>query len=110
HVPERTIARVGLAAIGRLCGLRGVVEPALDPGPFLADDLVELLADVGQDVAELIPLLELLAAAPEPLAELVQTGEIRPGGVARPPAAFHQAAERLAEIALGHDVVGERVE
>ena len=27
-----------------------------------------------------------------------------------PPAALHQPAERLAEVALGHDVVGERVE
>ena len=30
--------------------------------------------------------------------------------VAGPPATFHQAPQRLGQVALGHDVVGERLE
>ncbi len=97
----------GRRAVGRGGGL---VEPALDPGPLLGDDLVELLADVGEDVAQLIALLELLAPTAESLAELVQAGQVGPGRVGRPPAALHQAAKRLGEVAFGHDVVRERVD
>ena len=60
-------------------GCRRLVEPALDPGPLLGDDLVELLADVGEDVAQLVALLELLAPAAEPLAELVRARRGRGG-------------------------------
>ena len=101
--------------LGRRSGLRsrrrsGLVQPALDPGPFLGDDLLELLADAGQDVAQLVPLLELVAPEPKSLAEVVQTGQIRARRVARPPATLHQPPECLREIALGHDVVGEGIE
>ena len=33
-----------------------------------------------------------------------------PGRVTRPPAALHQPAKRLGQVALGHDVVGQGVE
>ena len=105
HRAERRVGRSS-----RPGGGGGLVQAALDAGPLLGDDLVELLADVGQHVAELVALLELLAPAAEPLAQVLEAGQVAAGRVARPPAALHQPAERLAEVALGHDVVGQRVE
>ena len=61
------------------------------------------------DVAQLIALLELLAPPAEALAEVVEAVEVGAGRVAAAPAAFHQPPERLAEVAFGHDVVGEGV-
>ena len=91
-------------------GLRRVVEPPLDAGPLLGHDLVELAPDVAQDVVELVALEQLLAPPLEALHQVAQAGHVAAGRVARPPAAFHQAAERLGQVALGHHVVGERVE
>ena len=104
HRPQRRVGRRAVRRAGRL------VEAALDARPLLGDDLVELLPDVGQDVAELIPLLELLTPSPQSLAELVEPRQIVAGGVARPPAALDEAAEGLGEVAFGHDVVGHRLE
>ena len=101
HVAQ---VRVGLA------GLRGVVETALHPGPLLGHDLVELSPDVAQDVVEAVSLERLLALPLETLHEVAQAGHVAAGRVARPPAAVHQAAERLGQVALGHDVVGEGIE
>ena len=81
----------------------------LDPRPFLRDDLLQLLADIREDVAELVALLELLTLAAQPFAKVVESGEIRPRRVAGPPAALHQPAKRLGQVALGHDVVGQGV-
>ena len=102
---HRAQVRVGLGIRpGRL------VEPALDAGPLLGHDLVELAPDVAEDVAELVLLEELLPLALEPFHEVLQAGHVTAGRVACPPAAFHQPAERLGEVALGHDVVGQRIE
>ena len=92
---------------------RGRTRPfqaAFDAGPLLGDDLLELAPDVAEDVAELEPLAQLLAAAGEPVHEVLEPGQVGPGRVAAPPAALHQPAEGLGEIALGHDVVRELVE
>ena len=70
---ERGVDGCADAGVGRR---RRLVEPALDARPLLGDDLVELLADVGEDVAQLVALLELLAPAAEPLAELVEAGQV----------------------------------
>ena len=51
-----------------------LVEAALDAGPLVGDDLVELLPNVGQHVAAAVALLELLAAAAKPLAQVVEAG------------------------------------
>ena len=80
------------------------------PGPLLGDDLVELAPDVAEHVVELVALEHLLAPALEPIHQVAQAGHVAAGRVAGPPAAVHQPAERLGEVALGHDVVGERVE
>ena len=74
------------------------------------DDLLELLADVAEHVVELVALEHRLALPLQPLHQVAQAGHVAAGRVARPPAAVHQAAERLGEVALGHHVVGERVD
>ena len=80
------------------------------PGPLLRDDLVQLAPDVAEDVAELEPLAQLLAAPAEPIHEVLEAGQVGAGRVAAAPAALHQPAQRLGEVALGHDVVRELVE
>ena len=77
------------------------------PRPLLLDDLVELAPDVGQDVAELVALEELLAPPLEPVHQVAQAGQVAPRRVARPPAPLHQPPEGLGQVALLHDVVGE---
>ena len=91
-------------------GSGGLVEPALDAGPFVADDLLELAPDVAQDVVELVALEHRLAPALEALHQVLEAGHVAARRVARPPAAVHQPPQGLGEVALGHDVVGERVE
>ena len=97
--------------VGRVAvGLRGLVEPALDAGPFLADDLLELAPDVAEDIVELVALEHRLAPTLEPVHQVLQPGHVAARRVARPPAAVHQPAQGLGEVALGHDVVGKRIE
>ena len=86
------------------------LQAALDPGPLLRHDLLELAPDVAQDVAEVEPLAQLLAPPAEPIHEVLEAGQVGPRRVTAAPAALHQAAERLGDVALGHDVVGELVE
>ena len=52
----------------------------------------------------------LLAPPLQAVHQVAQAREVAARRVARPPAALHQAAERLGEVALGHHVVGERVQ
>ena len=100
---HRTESRVGV-------GTRRLVEPSLDAGPLLGDDLLELTPDVAEDVVELVALEHLLALALESLHQVLEPGEVAPGGIAVAPAALHQPAERLGDVAFGHDVVGEGIE
>ena len=62
-----------MAAVGRR---RSLVQAALDAGPLLGDDLVELLADIRQDITQLVALLELVAPAAETFAQLVEAREV----------------------------------
>ncbi len=94
----------------RVVGLRGVVEPPLDARSLLGHDLVELAPDVAQDVVELVALEHRLALSLEPVHQVAQPRHVAAGRVAGPPAPIHQSPERLGEVALGHDVVRERVE
>ena len=89
---------------------RRLVQPALDPGPLLVDDLLELPADVSEHVVELVALEHGLALSLEPFHQVAKAGHVAAGRVARAPASVHQAAERFGEVALGHHVVGERVD
>ena len=104
---SRSMSRRSASASPRL---RSVVETALHAGPLLGHDLVELAPDVAQDVVEAVPLERLFALPLETLHQIPQAGHVAPGRVTRAPAAVHQAAERLGQVALGHDVVGEGIE
>ena len=105
HVAEHRPQVLGRLAV---VGPRRLVEPPLDARPLLGDDLLELAPDVAEDVVELVALEHLLAPALEPLDQVAQAGHVAARRVAGPPAALHQAAKRLGEVALGHHVVGER--
>ncbi len=91
-------------------GRRGLVEAALDARALLGHDLVELAPDVAEDVIEAVALEHRLALALEPIDQVAQAGHVAAGRVAGPPAAIHQPTEGLGHVALGHHVVGERVE
>ena len=99
----------GRGRVGRGAQL-DALQPALDAGPLLGDDLVQLPPDVAEDVAELEPLAQLLAATAESIHEVLEAGQVGAGRVAAAPATLHQPAQCLGEIAVGHDVVRERVE
>ena len=110
--------RVGVAEVaasacgpasGRACRARPL-QPALDARPLLRHDLLELAPDVAEDVAQLEPLAQLLAPASEPVHQVLQAGQVRPGRVAAAPAALHEPPQRLGQVALGHDVVRELVQ
>ena len=62
-----------------------------------------------EDVAEPVALERLLATSLQAVHEVAQPGEVGTRRVARPPAALHQPAQRLGQVALGHHVVGQRV-
>ncbi|MDO8484504.1 MAG: hypothetical protein Q7S35_06120 [Candidatus Limnocylindrales bacterium] len=91
-------------------GPAGLVQSPLHAGPLFPHDLLELPPDVSQHVAELVPLQEFLTATLEPLEQVPQADQFAASGVARAPAALHQASERLGQIPLGHHVIGERIE
>ena len=72
HRPQRRIDRLlgarrraspAASAAGRRLLPGGAVEPLLDPCPLLGDDLVQLAPDVGQHIAELVAVQQLLPAA-----------------------------------------------
>ena len=99
------------SACGRASGdSGGRLEPALDPGAFLGDDLIELRPDVAEHVAQLVALEQLVAPALQPLEQVVEPGEILARRVGSAPAALDETPQRLPEVALGHHVLGERVE
>ena len=110
--PRRDVAEHLAQVLGRAFGVgaRRLVEATLDPGVLLLDDLLELAADVAEHVVELVALEHRLALAFEPVEQVLEPGHVAAGRVARPPAAFHEPAQRLGQVALGHHVVGERVE
>ena len=85
-------------------------QPPFDARPLLRDDLVQLSADVPEHIADLEPLAQLLAATAESIHEVLESGQVGTGRVAAAPATLHQPAQRLGEIAVGHDVVRELVE
>ena len=89
--------------------LAGLVQPTPDAGPLFVDDGVELPADFGQDVVQLVPIQELLPAAIESLPQVTEAGHVAAGHVAGPPATFHQAPQGLGQIALGHHVIREGI-
>ena len=88
----------------------GRLEPALDPGAFLGHDLLELRPDIAEHVAQLVAIEQLVAPALQPLEQVVEPRDVLARGVGSAPAALDEPPQRLADVALGHHVLGERVE
>ncbi len=105
----RRRARERLPGPGRVRpGRRGGGEAALDPGPLGRHHVPELLAQLGQHVAELMLAQERLALPAEALQQLAEPGHRLAGARAEP--AAEQALERPARVAVRHQVVGHRGE
>ena len=95
----------------------GAASPELDcssrrstPARSWATISSELAPDVAEHVAQVEPFAQLLASPAQTVHEVLEPGQVRPGRVAAAPAAFHQPAQGLGQVALGHDVVRQRVE
>ncbi len=90
---------------------RGIerVDPMLDRRALLVHDRLELLADPGQHVAQLAPSECLLTSLPQALQELSEARQGARRRVGRGVSSLEQAPQRLVEVALGHEVVGQRI-
>ena len=93
--------RRGIPALRRLAR---PVDPAVDPLPLRVEDVLELPAQVAEDVAEIVSVEQLPALAAKPLQEIAKPRHLvaRPGLESTP----EEALERAARIAVGHQVVG----
>ena len=67
----------------------GGVEASLDPLALGGHDRLQLLADIGQDIAQMMGLQDLLAPAAEGLQEVPQAGEGNAIGLGGSPAPLH---------------------
>ena len=115
HRPQLGILRGGprrrLGIGGRLgCRRGGLVETTLHTRPLLRHDLVDLASDVTEHVAQPVAVKQFLSLAFQACEEVPKAGHVATGGVAAAPAAVDQPADRFREVALGHDVVGQRGE
>ena len=105
----------GVRGVGRSCLGGAALSPERAPlhrsRPLARRRSPRARADIAEDVAELVAL----AAAPRAAGAGARAGPAGPAGPARvgslaAPAALHQAPQRLGQIALGHQVVGQRLE
>ena len=94
-----------LSALGRLSR---ALDAAVDPLPLGVEDVLELLAEVAEDVAQVVTVEERLALSPESLQEVAQAGHLLP--VARAEALPEELLERAPEIPVGDEVVRHRRE
>jgi hypothetical protein len=84
------------------------IEPLLDPLALPAQDLVEPLPDVAEDVAQVVALQLLLALSPQPLEHLLEARQ--PASLRVAEAAAEQPVERVLEVGPLEEVFGEAVE
>ena len=111
HVAHRRVLLRGLVHGGPGVARSGRrLEPALDPGAFLGHDVLELRPDVAEHIAKLVAIEQLIAPALQPLEQVVEAREILARGVGSAPAALDETPQRLPDVALGHHVLGERVD
>jgi hypothetical protein len=94
---------LGRAVLGRLAR---TLDAAVDALPLRVEDLLELLAEVAENVAQIVTVEERLALSPEPLEEVPQAGHLftLPG----PEALAQEPLERAPEVSVGDEVVGHR--
>lgn len=77
----------------------------LEAEALLGQDLLELLGDLAVGATEVTALELLLPLDPEPVEELAQALDlVAVGGL---PAAVEHPLERLVEVAVGQEVIGE---
>ena len=98
-----------LEALIRVGGL-GRRESTLDAGALGIHDLLELAADVTQDVSHLVALEDVAPLRREARHELAQAGDPLVRSSPGRKAALQEPTERLTQIAIGEQVVGEGVE
>src|SRR5262249_42529299 len=79
-------------------------HPLLDALALLLDDLIELLLDVVEARAEVVPIEPLLALALEPLEQVAQPGHL--AALGRLHALLHEPAHRAPRVAVVEHVVG----
>ena len=104
------LGELAAAVLGDLAALRalpGIGAPLLDPRALGLQDLVDLLLDVVEGRAEVVALELLLAPLAELLEQVLKTGH-PPLRHLRP--ALEEPLERLLDVAVGHEVVGHRLE
>ena len=85
------------------------VEPPLDSRPLGGLDVVQLAANVGQNITQLVAIEQLLAALAQAFDQILEAAEILSRGVARLPAAVHQPAQGSGKVAFRHEIVGQGV-
>ena len=104
---ELLAVRLGLgrAVLGRL---PRALDAAVDAAPLGVENVLELLAQVAEDVAQIVAVEEGLALPPEPLEEVAEAGDLLP--VPRAEALAEEPLERAPEIPVGDQVVGHRRE
>jgi hypothetical protein len=95
----------------RLAGLGGLacgVDAALDPLALRVEDVLELLPEIAENVAEVVPVEEGLALAAEPLEQVAEARHLL--AFAIPEALAKEPLERAPEVPVGDEVVRHRRE
>ena len=95
-----------LAAL--VTGVAGVRLQPLDAEALLAQHVLELLGDLGVGAAEVTLLEQLLAFDPELVEQVAQSLDLFAVGGLPPP--VEHALQRLVQVAVGQQVVGQLLE
>src|SRR5437870_9780320 len=98
----RDLLHDALGALGRL------LEAVVDALPLAAKDVVQFLANIAEDVVEVVALELLQALLAEALEHLLEARQ--PAALLVAPAATHQPVQRVIEVAALEQVFGEPVE
>ena len=85
-----------------------LVHATLDPRSLLVQDLAEPAVEVVEHAVEVRTLQRLLALRAEALHDPPQAGDVT--AARAPQAALHEPMQRPTHVALGQDVVRERIE
>ena len=84
------------------------MQAPLDPGALLLDDLGQAIPDLVQHAVEMGARQLLCAPLTELLEDAAQPRHVSAAGAVHP--TLHEALQGPADVALGQDVVGERLE
>src|SRR2546428_1106903 len=98
----RDLLHDALRALGRL------LEAVVDTLPLAAKDVVELFANIAEDVVEVVSLELLQALLPQALEHLLEARQ--PAALLVTPPSTHQPVERVIEVSALKQVLSEPVE